>query len=717
MSYAITEDHRQLAAVARDLLASRDMANAHRGTLEADADRLPDHWAEIAELGWLGLHLPEEYGGSGYGVAELAVLLFELGYSVAPGPFLPSVVVSTLVDAVGTDEQRSRRLPALATGDVVGGFALGGAVAWADGTLSGDAGLALGAELAHVLAVPVGDDIVLVETAADGVAVDRVPNLDTSRRVARVNLDRVVVSDADVIVGGRRELERVSRLLGSAELAGTARACVDHATEYAKERLQFGRVIGSFQAVKHHLANMFVAAEQATAAAWGAARPGLTDEEAEIGAAAAAALAFPAAVECAELHIQVLGGIGFTWEHDAHFFLRRANAARAALGGEGAAKDAVATLSAAGVVAQTGYEIPGDTRALRDECRAFIEGYRDLRGAERRRAIATSGFLVPHWPAPYGRGASPIEQLVIDEEFEGIARPNLGISGWNTLTILNHGTDDQIERWIWPSLCGDIDICQLYSEPEAGSDAAGVKTRGVRVEGGWSVTGQKVWTTGGHLATHGFATVRTDPDAPKHQGISMMVIEMDAPGVEVRPLRQITGEAHFNEIFFDSVFVPDDDVVGPVDGGWTAARANLGNERVSIGSSSGGRPTPDLVALMQEHAPDDVGVRREVGAVVAADVATALLNIRRVIRSVEGGEPGAEGAVTKLVGSLTNQERARVAARVAGESAATMRTEFRDVGHYALQVRASSIAGGTSEIVRNQIGERVLGLPREPNLK
>jgi len=717
MSYAITEDHRQLADVARDLLTSRDMAAAHRATLEADSDRLPDHWAEIAELGWLGLHLPEEHGGSGYGVAELAVLLFELGYAVAPGPFLSSVVVSALIDSAGRDDQRSARLPALAGGDVVGGFALGGDLTLVDGVLSGDAGLVLGAELAQVFAVPVGDDVVLVDPDAGGVTVERVPNLDTSRRVARVTFDGVATQESDVVVDGRRELERISRLLGSAELAGTARACVDQATGYAKERLQFGRVIGSFQAVKHHLANMFVAAEQATAAAWGAARPDLTADEAEIGAAAAAALAFPAAVQCAELQIQVLGGIGFTWEHDAHFSLRRANAARAVLGGEGAAKEAVARLSAAGVEAQTGYEIPGDTQALRDECRAFIEGYDHLRGAERRRVIAESGFLVPHWPAPYGRGATPIEQLVIDEEFEGVRRPVLGISGWNTLTILNHGSDDQIERWIWPSLRGDIDICQLYSEPEAGSDAAGVKTRGVRVEGGWRVTGQKVWTTGGHLATHGFATVRTDPDAPKHQGISMMVIEMDAPGVEVRPLRQITGEAHFNEIFFDDVFVPDDDVVGPVDGGWTAARANLANERVSIGSSSGARPTPDLVALMQEHAPDDAGVRREVGAIVAADVAMALLNVRRVIRSVEGGEPGAEGAVTKLVGSLTNQERARVAARIAGESAATMRSDFRDVGHFALQVRSSSIAGGTSEIVRNQIGERVLGLPREPNLK
>ena len=482
MSYAITDDHRSFSEVARDLLATRDMSAAYRGTLEAEADRLPDHWDEIAELGWLGLHLPEDAGGAGYDLAELAVILFESGYAAAPGPFLSTVVVSSLLASTGADPDR---LPGLASGETVGGFGLGGDLTAGEGTVSGSAGLVLGAELAHVFAVPVGDDVAIVDAGASGVSVETVENLDTSRRVAAVTLDG---ARATIVPGAAGELVRLARLLGSAELAGTARACVDRATEYAKERVQFGRVIGSFQAVKHHLANMLVASEQAIAAAWGAARPDLTPEEAEIGAAIAASLALPAAVECGELHIQILGGIGFTWEHDAHFFLRRAHAGQAVLGGGGAARAAVATLSAAGIRPQTGYEIPGDTQALRDECRAFIETYKELRGKEARRAAADSGFLVPHWPAPYGRGASPVEQLVIDEEFAGIPRANLGISGWNTLTILNHGSDDQIERWIWPSLHGDIEICQLYSEPEAGSDAAGVKTRGTRVEGGWPQT-------------------------------------------------------------------------------------------------------------------------------------------------------------------------------------------------------------------------------------
>ena len=153
-----------------------------------------------------------------------------------------------------------------------------------------------------------------------------------------------------------------------------------------------------------------------------------------------------------------------------------------------------------------------------------------------------------------------------------------------------------MERFVRPSLEGEIEFCQLFSEPGAGSDAAAVQTRGVKVDGGWRVSGQKVWTSNAHLCSHGFATVRTNPDGPKHAGISMMVIDLHADGVEVRPLRQITGHSHFNEVFFDDVFVPDDDVVGPVDQGWTVARNTLGNERVSIGGGAEGGTAggPDL---------------------------------------------------------------------------------------------------------------------------
>jgi 3-oxochol-4-en-24-oyl-CoA dehydrogenase len=225
-----------------------------------------------------------------------------------------------------------------------------------------------------------------------------------------------------------------------------------------------------------------------------------------------------------------------------------------------------------------------------------------------------------------------------------------------------------------------------------------------------------VWTSNAQHSTHGFATVRTDFDAPKHVGITMMVIDLEAKGVEVRPLRQITGHSHFNEVFFDDVFVPDDHVVGPVNQGWTVARSTLGNERVSIGGGAEGGTAggPDLVALLASFAPGDAGLAREVGALLAETESIALMNLRKVIRAVAGAESGAEANVTKLLGSEVAQRKGALAARIVGPAAAVREGEARRVGMWWMAMMGATIGGGTSEILRNQIAERLLGLPRDP---
>jgi alkylation response protein AidB-like acyl-CoA dehydrogenase len=221
------------------------------------------------------------------------------------------------------------------------------------------------------------------------------------------------------------------------------------------------------------------------------------------------------------------------------------------------------------------------------------------------------------------------------------------------------------------------------------------------------------------LCSHGFATVRTNPDGSKHGGISMMVIDLHAEGVEVRPLRQITGHSHFNEVFFNDVFVPNDDVIGPVDQGWAVARNTLGNERVSIGGGAEGGTAggPDLLELLETFAADDLGLGREVGAVLAETESIALMNLRGVVRAVEGSEPRAEANVTKLLGSEVAQRKAALAARVVGPTAAVREGDTRRVGTWLMAMMGATIGGGTSEIIRNQIGERLLGLPRDPLLK
>jgi alkylation response protein AidB-like acyl-CoA dehydrogenase len=319
---------------------------------------------------------------------------------------------------------------------------------------------------------------------------------------------------------------------------------------------------------------------------------------------------------------------------------------------------------------------------------------------------------VPHWPLPWGRAASPVEQLVIEEELAGLARPSMGIGEWIVQTITSHGSPEQLERWIWPSLCGELVWCQLFSEPGAGSDAAGVQTKATKVDGGWRVTGQKVWTSGAQFCNRGLATVRTDPDAPKHNGITTLVIDLKAPGVEVRPLREITGEAMFNEVFFDDVFVPDSDVVGAVNGGWGVARTTLGNERVSIGGGLMAGAAFEVVPLLSAYAAGDTGLWREAGRLLAEEMALSAIRLRQVARAVSGAEPGPEGAVTKVITSQHLQRASELAMRVLGP-AGVDGSEPKPATGYLL-VRSMTIAGGTTEIGKNVIAERILGLPRDP---
>jgi alkylation response protein AidB-like acyl-CoA dehydrogenase len=718
MSIAITDDHRALADTASDFLTKQGARAAARALLEAPEEGLPPFWDDLRSVGWLGLHIPEEHGGSGYGLPELVVVVEELGRAVAPGPFVPTVMASAVLAAAAPAEVQAHWLPGLADGSTAGAVALGGEVELRDGRAHGSAGVVLGGGLADVLLVPVGDDVAVVDVARGGVSVSVPTNLDPTRRSARVMLDG---AEATVLRGARQALVDLSRVILSAEAVGVARETTELAAEYAKVRQQFGRPIAMYQAVKHHCANMLVAVELATAAVWDAARAAATGgDQLTYTAAMAATLAVPAADLDAQLNIQVHGGIGFTWEHDAHLYLRRASALGAIVDVARAAAD-VTDLTRKGVRRERSVDLPPEAEPIRDEVRAFAAEIKDLDADAQRARLIESGYVMPHWPKPYGRDAGAIEQLVIEQEFKaaGISRPAYGITGWVILTLIQHGNPDQVERWVNPALNQDVIWCQLFSEPDAGSDAAGIKSRGTRTEGGWLVNGQKVWTSGAHVAGQGFATVRTDPDAPKHNGITTMVIDMRAEGVEVRPLKMPTGNSEFNEVFFDNVFVPDDDVVGPVDGGWTVARATLGNESVSIGGGQGGMalPADALIAPFDAHPERLVGGAARIGRYAALTQAMAVLNQRSAHRAVAGGGPGPEGNVTKLVLSENGHEASAILAELTGPDAAFLDGPGAMSGTLTLMHRAMSIAGGTSEIKRNQIGERILGLPRDPLIK
>ncbi|MFY2858642.1 acyl-CoA dehydrogenase [Mycobacterium sp. THU-M104] len=723
MAIALTDDHRELAEVARGFLTSQQARWAARSLLDATDEARPAFWPNLVELGWLGLHIDEEHGGSGYGLPELVVVVEELGRAVAPGPFVPTVIASAVIANNGTAEQKSRLLPGLIDGTVVAGIGLDGRVELADGVAEGEAGIVLGAGLAELLLIAAGDDVLLLERDRAGVTVDVPENLDPTRRSGRVRLRNVKVTAGDVMPGARDSALARARTLLAAEAVGGASDCVETAVGYAKVRQQFGRTIATFQAVKHHCANMLVGAESAVAAVWDASRAAEEDSSADeaqfrLAAAVAAALAFPAYARNAELNIQVHGGIGFTWEHDAHLHLRRALVSNALFGGDGPPRD-VFERTAAGATRENSLDLPPEAEELRTRVRADAAEIAALDARAQRDKLIATGYVMPHWPRPWGRAADAVAQLVIEEEFRaaGIERPDYSITGWVILTLIQHGTEWQIERFVEKALRQEEIWCQLFSEPEAGSDAASVKTRAVRVDGGWMINGQKVWTSGAQYCARGLATVRTDPEASKHAGITTVIIDMKGPGVEVRPLRQITGGSEFNEVFFNDVFVPDEDVVGTPNAGWTVARATLGNERVSIGGGSGayyGGLAPALVQLAGQDGHCLAGAKARVGRFLAEDHALRLLNLRRAARSVEGAGPGPEGNITKLKLADHMIEGAAIWAALAGPEVALTDGPGAVVGRMVMGARGMAIAGGTSEVTRNQIAERILGMPRDP---
>ena len=714
---AITEEHTDLADSVIGQLNRLNSRAAARATLEKGSAPPSEIWSAGKDLGWNGLAIAEEYGGSGFGLAELAVVLEVQGRELSPGPFLPTVAAAVVIDRCAPDSVRAQLLPGLADGSTVGALALSGNVTvGSDLVVTGESPAVLGAPDADVLVIAAGEDVILVDANGDGVTITPLDSLDTTRSVGSVALRAVTVDQDRVLRGAARKARTVFRILASAEAVGVSWAALDMAVEYAKVREQFGRTIGTFQAVKHHAANMLVNAEETTAAAWDAARADDLDS-AWFPAAVAAAHAIRTQIFNVQYNIQLHGGIAYTWEHDAHLYLRRARTLAALMEEGGDPLLDIVEGQRTGQAHGATFTLPTEADAYRSQAREAVAHLQSLPEDTQRDFLVDSGYLVPHWPKPWGRAADVLEQLVIEDEFTGVERPDMGITGWVALTIAQAGTDDQRERWVEPVLRGQVMWCQLFSEPGAGSDAAAVRTAAKKVDGGWRVTGQKVWTSLAQYCQWGLATVRTDPDAPKHAGVTMMAIDMKAPGVKVNPLRGITGDSHFNEVFFDDVFVPDSDVVGDVNRGWLVARATLGNERISIGGGSGGAFgfSPDHLVKMLDASPAAANYVRRAGECIAETHTLRLLNLRRATRAIAGAEPGPEGNVTKLLVAEAGQRITELGMELSGSAAVTGLAP-KLLRSY-LGNRAMTIAGGTSEITQNTIAERILGLPRDPLLK
>jgi 3-oxochol-4-en-24-oyl-CoA dehydrogenase len=356
---------------------------------------------------------------------------------------------------------------------------------------------------------------------------------------------------------------------------------------------------------------------------------------------------------------------------------------------------------------------------MRAELRAFLADIKDAPPEEQRVRLAEAGYITPGWRKPWGRDAGAIELLVIEEEFRAakMQRPGIMVGAWALPNVIVYGTPEQQDRWIMPTLRGEITWCQLFSEPGAGSDLASLQLRATRIEGGWVLNGQKVWTSMAMQADWGICLARTDPDKPKHDGISCFMVDMKTPGIEIRPLRELTGMAMFNEVFFNDLFVPDDCLIGQENDGWRSARTTLANERVYMGGSNtiGGGVVGVLKALEARGLTDDRAALDQAGGLVVNGHALALLGFRLTLAALAGADPsGSEAAVRKLLGVQHDQHVQEVGLELCGPDAAIDDGDAKGWIFSFLFNRNLTIAGGTSDVQRNVIGERLLGLPRDP---
>ena len=366
--------------------------------------------------------------------------------------------------------------------------------------------------------------------------------------------------------------------------------------------------------------------------------------------------------------------------------------------------------------------------AFRDEVRSWlednhpgrepdgdIEAFRFRR--EWQKQMHDGGWAGISWPKEFGgRGATLIEQAIFAGEMARADAPSpaniLGLVMGGPV-IMAHGTDEQKERWLEPILSGAEIWCQGFSEPESGSDLASLKTRAVKDNGGWRATGQKVWTTFAHESKWCMLVARTDTEAAKHKGLTYFICDMEQEGVEIRPLVQITGEAEFNEVFFEDAYIPDENVVGGEGNGWMVAITTLMNERAGLGGGAAVAVSRDLgrlVELIKERdLQDDPMIRQTVADLSIRTEALRLGGMRALTAQMKTGIPGPEGSIGKWEWAKLNQDLAELACDVLGPEGLSKSTPWT---YKMLRSRANSIEGGTTEVMKNIIAERVLGLPR-----
>ncbi len=728
MPIALSEDQKALAESVAAFTAHHAESASTRAEFEDLAAGIwPASWRALVEQNLLGLHLPAKFGGDGAGLIELAIVLDETTFGLLPGPLLPTVLTSLVISRHGSGELPESVLP---------GFVAGGTGACATdargliATRSGD-GWVISGTTVPVLGALSAQTYVLGAQTADGTGVGtvwfvvdesrraelevtRLRSVDLTRDLGQIVLSGLHVPASHVLDVDSERLRSTAAALFCAESAGAARWCQTNGLAYTKVREQFGRPIAAFQAIKHKCARLFVRSELIAAAAWDAAAA--YDQDADqfaLAAASAAVVCLPGAVDIGLETVTLFGGIGYTWEHDTHLYWRRAMSLQSLLGPRSSWELGLGQL-ARKIERRHDLQLDDEPDGLRSWVADQLAEAAGRPTGEQRAFLSDQGLVSPHYPRPYGIAAGPVAQVVISQEFEraGMIQPSTNIGEWALPTIIAHGTEEQRETFVRPTLRGDIFWCQLFSESGAGSDLASLRTRARKVGGGWLVNGQKVWTSQAQEADWGICLARTDADAPKHKGLSYFLIDIRSPGLEVRPLREANGGYLFNEVFFNDVFVPDARLVGEPGDGWRLARTTLGHERVTIAVGMGSRRElpADFLGIFAGDPPPEVLQR--VGALTADVNAFTALGQRSLLRQISGLQPGAEASVLKVQAAWNVTNLRRTVMEWHGAEAAALDGAGGESSQQYLSIPPSLIGGGTLEIQLNVIGELVLGMPR-----
>lgn len=707
---------------------------------ELAAGHLPGWWDALVANGFHAVHLPEDLGGQGGRLVDAACVLESAGKSLLPGPLLTTVgagAIALLADPTPSEQSLVRDLAAGVTAAVVlpgdgdlharagdGGWIISGASAVTPGVCA--------ARIILVGARTQQGDVVWapVDTQKPTVTVEPVSGTDLVADAGILRLDNYTATDSEVLTGIDPERARCVLLgLVASTTAGIVQWCVQAVTAHLRSREQFGKVIGTFQALQHSAAMLLVNSELATAAAWDAVRAAdETLEQHRMAAAGAAMIAISPAPDLVLDALTMLGAIGFTWEHDVHLYWRRAISLAGSIGpanrwarrlGEltcAQTRDMSVNLGDAESEFRSWVAETLDAALqLRNDKPAPHGDYEHLATGPQRTLIADAGLMAPHWPAPWGVDADPLKQLIIDEEFAkrpGLVRPSLNIAEWILPSVLAAAPKDLQELLIPATQRGDILWCQLFSEPGAGSDLASLATRATKVDGGWRINGHKIWTSLAQYADLGALLARTDPEASKHRGIGYFILDMRSPGVEIQPIKTATGQAHFNEVFLNDVFVPDEMLLGGPTDGWSLAIATMAEERSAISGYVKFDRAVALRRLAAQPGPDRDDALRELGELDAYTNAIRALGVRETIRLLDGQPSGPATSIAKVAMNVLLRRTFQATLQLTGQVAMVDDPDSAVVEPY-LHLPAELIGGGTREIQLNIIAQMILGLPRK----